>query len=115
MKVVKKIKIEMTKKEKSSLRKKLVAAEKLLNGGKNWITGSEGDGEGNYCLIGALRHVRAGDGAETLVAYAIDAERLADNDDPYDIITDFNDAQEDGLREYKNIAKAFRDAQKLTK
>jgi hypothetical protein len=63
--------------------------EEFFDGGKRWISGKFHDDEGNRCLVGAMRHLRAknkisGDGT---AYYLCDA--FADR--PYLGVIDFND------------------------
>src|SRR3990167_756189 len=94
--------IRLSKKERRETLRSLGRALKTLNGGKNWIQSVENDGNGSYCMLGAIRHVDGvgENGAIQVLSAVLGGDGGLDYyaEDP---IIDFNDSEGRRFRDVK--------------
>jgi hypothetical protein len=125
--------VELSKTEKKAAKANLAKVRKIFGPkGKNWLKGDENDGNGHYCLIGALKkadgageHIAAGAVIAAIRGYSL-AELINEVGDSnygvnevteddillnaYDAIPDFNDT---GSTSFSKIKKILTAAEKL--
>lgn len=90
------------------------AVKKILGSkGQHWITGQETDGDGNYCLLGALKEADGpGERIANYVLYELaksvpDPDGYAEN--MYEGFIDFNDSHTDGWEAVKKLLNKAED------